>query len=186
MPSLFHAYWYSMVTWANPAEHKAEMGVNWMRIRFKNTYSASDFSSIAPYSTAMGITYSADDLLSFVKDAYSENWDAKATVKNQWLEIQETWVYFLDYFAQFVYWASYSWSYSTTRPLYLWLIIMDTNWNTKVDAYTQGRTCFYLDRLHETVATPIPKGTKLSLWVAYWHSWENVLVAAWITAVRMD
>ena len=181
MPSMFHVYWYSLVTWANPANNKATDWIVWKRVRFKSEYTNSDFSGIAPYAAANTKTYSANDLLTFVWDAYWENWDAKAIVKDEYLEIVETWIYFIDMFAQFIYPNWYWYSTWTTYPLYLWLIL-----NGSIYAYTQGRSCFYIDRLHETFATPIPKWSKLSLWIAHWYTSAPILVACWITAVRMD
>ena len=180
MPSMFHAYWYSLVTWYNPVNYKASDGVVWMRIRFKSKYTASDFSSIAPYSDARGNSLSASDLLGYVWDAYGENGDAKANVKNEYLEILETWIYFIDMFAQFVYPSWYNYSASTGYPLYLWLIV-----DGSIYAYTQGRSCFYLDRLHETFAAPITAWSKLALGVAHGYTSAPILVAWGITAVRM-
>ena len=181
MPSMFHTYWFSMITWYDPNSYKQYDGVVWMRIRFKSKYTESDFSSIAPYSDARGNSLTASQLLWYVNDAYGENGDAKANVVWEYLEIQESWVYFIDMFAQFIYPAWYSYASNNSYPLYLWLII-----DGGVYAYTQGRSCFYLDRLHETFATPITKGSKLALWVAHGYTSAPILVAWGITAVRMD
>ena len=184
MPSLFHVYWYSLVTWYNPNDYKSDNWVNPTRIKFKSSYLESDFSSIAPYSAANTKTYTAKDLLWFVKDAYWENGDAKAAVRNEWLEILEDGVYFIDAFAQFVY---PNW-YSSDNIYPLFMSLLKYNDNTKLyDMYAtcQGRSCFYLDRLHETYAAPLASWTRLSLAVAHWYTSAPILVACGITAVRM-
>lgn len=181
-PSLFHAYGFSLVEWANPVNNKSTDGIVWKRIRFKSKYSTSDFSSIAPYTRATWAVLDANDLLQYVDDAYGENGDAKATIKDERLEIQESWVYFIDMFAQFVYPSWYNYASNTSYPLYLGLLV---EWKGTY-ADTQSRSCFYLDRLHETFATPIPKGTRISLGVAHGYTSASILVACWITAVRMD
>ena len=126
-PALFHAYWYSLVTWANPVTYKASWyhGVMPTRIRFKSSYTESDFSGITPFPTWEWWSITASDLKWYVWNAYSDNWDAKATVRDDCLEIMEDWVYFLDYFAQFIYPNGYSYSASQSYPLWIALLMYD-------------------------------------------------------------
>lgn len=187
-PSLFHVYWYHLLQWFNPVTYKAA-GFHWVvpaRVKFKSTYTESDFSSITPFATAEWGNITATDLRWYVQDAYWSNWDAKVAVRNESLEIMEDGVYFLDFFAQFVMPNWYSYSASQSYPLWLALLRYDEKEkNYPVYAYTQSRTCFYLDRVHETVATPILKWTRLSLGVWHGYTAGNILVACWITAVRI-
>ena len=180
-PSMYHVYWFAKVAGNFPPYYKSSDGVVWMRIRFKSSYTESDFSSVTPYVAWNQKTYTASDLLWFVKNAYWENGDAKASIVDEYLEIQETWIYFIDAFAQFIYPSWYDYSSSTSYPLHLWIIIDGQEY-----AYTQSRSCFYLDRLHETFVEPITAWSKLAIWVAHGYSSAQILVAWWITAVRMD
>lgn len=187
----YTVYWYAMQQWYNPdwAYEWYEQRFWWRptwRMMLKSDYSASDLAEIRNYTDAMGHTWTNADALEYVKNAVS-SWNAKTRVTDWALEITETGTYVLNCFADFIYPWWYSYSIGSPYPLFLDLLIYDTNKKDYVTYhYTQSRSCAYIDRLSFQVCANFPSGTRFWIMVSHSYTSHKVLVTWGITATRIN
>ena len=183
----FHVYWFSLQQWYAPSSSASSLywwTATW-RMKFKAKYTESDLSELNGYVDAFWHTRTAKEAQTLIQDAYSQ-WDAKANVVDTALEVLETGTYIIDCFAQFVYPQGYSYSTWTSYPLFLDLLKYKENVWFQTYAYTQGRSCAYLDELRLQFCEKITKGTRLWMLVCHWYTYKKIMVAGRITAVRIN
>ena len=148
------------------------------RIRLQDKFTDSDLSDFNWYQQRTR-SWTASELRQELEDAKA-TWNPKTKVTDGYIEILETWTYWINCFAQFFRPNGHQRYSNAAMWVWLWQVI---DWEFKTIWYNMSRSCTDIDALQYFQIDYFRQGTLLAPAACEWY-W-NVLVLGGMYATRI-